>query len=259
MKYHIAVNPRLAPKGIGTLARAIAHYGLPDACEIIYRKRNVVARLDNCGLILKAYRYPSFLRGLVYRWLRTPKSRRAYSNALKLKELGIPTPEPAFAIECYRHTTGLGKSYYACADLKGWCELRGAEKRPDFNRLAAELASFIFDIHSKGVWMKDMSPGNILFTTTGNGHFRFSLVDINRMRFNVREWGTFLKNFRCLMDTEEATVAVLRQYAAIMKRNSISVDVDMMEKKVRTMYRSFFDRKQRQRRFKSFFSKKTAK
>lgn len=253
MKYRLAVNPRLAPKGIGTLARAIAQYGLPDACVVIYRRRNVVARLDNAALILKAYQCPGFFKGLIYRWLRTPKSRRAYNNALRLRELNIPTPEPAFAIECYRSTSGLGKSYYACTDLKAWNELRGAEKRPDFPELARQLAAFIFDIHCKGVMMKDMSPGNILFAKDPEGHFRFSLVDINRMKFGERQWGVLLKNFRCLMDTEEGTVAVLRHYLDILQQNKIEVDAPKVEKMVRKMYRDFFDRKQRQHRVKNLF------
>lgn len=250
MKYHIAVNPRLVPKGTGTLAHAIAQFGLPDCCEIIYRGRNVVARLSTEGLILKAYKYPDFFKGLIYRWFRPPKSRRAYSNALRLREIGIPTPEPAFAIECYRQTSGLGKSYYCCFDLKGWQELRGIEQRPDFDKLAKALAEFIFDIHCKSVLMKDMSPGNVLFNERPDGGYDFALVDINRMEFDVREWGRLLENFQCLLDTEDGTVAVARHYNLILKRNRMQIDTDDFESYVRRIYRDFFNRKQRQHRLK---------
>ncbi len=254
MKYHIAVNPRLVPKGTGTLAHAIAQYGLPDCCEIIYRRRNVIARMDNEGLILKAYKIPGLVKGLIYRWFRVPKSRRAYANALKLRELSIPTPEPAFAIECYEGISALGKSYYACFDLKGWHELRGIESRPDFPQLARALAEFIFDIHCKSVLMKDMSPGNILFLERSDGSgYDFSLVDINRMEFDIREWGRLLENFQCLLDTEDGTVAVAREYKAILERNRMELDTDNFEDFVRREYREFYDGRMRRRKFKDLF------
>lgn len=249
---NIAVNPRLAPTGAGTLARAIADYGLPDACEIIYHGRNVVALLDNAGLVIKAFRHPGVIRGWIYRWFRVPKSRRSYSNAMRLRELGINTPEPAFAIECYRRNGALGSSYYACSALNGWTELRGAEKRPDFPALAAALAEFIFDIHCKSVLMEDMTPGNILFCKEGD-NFRFALVDINRMRFDVDGWAPLLENFRALLDTEEGTVAVAREYARILKANNIHPDTDDFVEAARATYSDFQRKLLRRRRFKNFF------
>lgn len=255
MKYRIAVNPRLVPKGTGTLARAIAQCGLPDACEIIHSGRNVVARMANEGLVLKAYKVPGLVKGLIYRWLRQPKSRRAYANAQRLIEMGINTPEPAFAIECYSRTTGLRESYYACTDLSDWTDMHDVEKRSDFRKIAKALAAFIFKMHTESILMNDMNPGNILFREE-NGTYSFALVDINRMEFGVREWGRLLENFRALLDTEDGTAAVAEEYYKLLTGSGVKLIADDFVGDMRRSYRQWIERQMRQRRFKAIFSKK---
>ncbi len=252
MKCRIDVNTRFVFSGTSTLARAIADFGLPDACEIIYCGRNVVALLESAGLVIKSYRVPGILKGWIYRWIRSPKSRRAYDNGMRLRELGLNTPEPAFAIECYGRSGVLRNSYYACSALTGWSELRGVEKRQDFPELARGLAEFIFSIHSRNVLMKDMTPGNILFRRIGSG-FEFALVDINRMSFDVSSRRTLFGNFKALLDTEEGTVAVAREYGRIMKENSICPEIADFSETARRIYTTYQKKLLKRKRLKNMF------
>lgn len=254
MKRVVTVNAQHPTVGLTTLADAIAFYGLPDACYIFYHERNTLAVLPLERLVLKSFRRPSLLVGLMYRWLRPPKSRRSYTFALRLRRMGINTPEPAFAIETYRCSTALGSSYYACTYLEGWHQLRGIEGRDDFASIAKALAAFIYKIHSNGVWFKDMTPGNILFIEKDGG-YDFALVDINRMEFDVYDSKTLFSNFHALLDTEDGTAAVAAEYWAISAKNGMTLDSDDFVGNVRLSYRAWRQRQERQRRFKNIFRK----
>lgn len=243
-KYQIAINPRFAARGMGPLARAVATHGLPDACEIIHGGRNIAAKLENAGLVIKAYRVPGFFKAIYYGWFGRAKSSRAYFNALKLAEMGIPTPEPAFAVEEYNRLGMLRRSYYACTYMQDWDTLHGVEQRPDFRILAQALAEFIFRLHSHGVLMMDMGPGNVLFHKNGE-NFEFCLVDINRMRFDVDDWSDLHLNFDHLLDSEEGVIVVARCYIDVMQRNNIHFDTEDFEQQIRLAYRRFFTNRHR--------------
>lgn len=250
-KVRIIVNPEHKANGYRTLAGAIGEGGIPDAAVVFYSGRNLLARLPENNLVLKKYGTPGLVKGLIYRWLRTSKCMRAYHNALELDRLGILTPQPAFAIECFSSTSALKRSYYACADFDGWNELRGLEKRPDFAAIAPELAAFILDIHTKKVWMKDMSPGNILFRLRADGSgYDFALVDINRMRFGVTDGKRLIEAFRCLLDTEDGTAVVAEAYFGLKRSRGIGLAKYENIDYVRSLYRNFRDRKKRWHKFK---------
>ena len=172
--------------------------GIPDASVVVYRGRNVLAKLENAGLMIKSYKRPRLAKGLVYHWLRKPKCRRAFSNGMRLREMGIRTPEPFFAVEIYNRYGALANSFYACELLKGWKEMRGVQNNPDFDAIARAFAAFIFSMHIKGVFMSDLTPGNVLFRTGEDG-YEFALVDINRMTFDCNSWKELSKNFRALL------------------------------------------------------------
>ena len=254
MKSRIDINPALRGTVIGTLAGAVASCGLPDACEIIYRGRNVLALLESAGLVIKCYAVPGFIKGLIYSWFRTPKSLRAYRNALKLQELGIPTPAPAFAIENYSHGR-LTTSYYACEALVGWNDIHDVEQRPDFPEIARALAEFIYRMHAQGVMMLDMNPGNILFREKEGGGWEFSLVDINRMYFGEASRRRLVENnFRALTDTVEGSVAVACEYGRLLERDGIDFPGGGdMGRRARAIYEDFFRRRRRKYAVKNFF------
>lgn len=248
MKSFITIRPDLEGKEEAELAERVALKGLPEDCVVIYRGRNIVAQEPKRGLMIKDFKVPGFIKSIIYGWFRAPKCRRAYSNALRLAELGIGTPAPTFSIECYKPLRRLSKSYYACEALVGWSTLRGIEKESDFKEIAEALAEFIYNIHARKVLMKDMSPGNILYRRKCAGSYEFSLVDINRMEFD-KDWKAMNINFRALLDTEEATLEIARHYKEIRELHGVPVPADFVER-VGRWYRDFYDSAMRRRRFK---------
>lgn len=195
----------------GNLLADLSAQGLPADAKVIYRGRNVVAEVR--GLCVKAFAVPGAVKGFIYAAMREPKARRAYENALRLIELGIATPRPAgYAI----NTSGgmLKESYYVCAMLEGYSELRGIESRSDFDAIAKALAAFMLELHKKGVFFKDFTQGNVLFRRHGDG-YQFALVDINRMEFGVTDRSRLYANFGSTLDTEDGQRCLVRHYAAL--------------------------------------------
>lgn len=216
---------------IQDLLKRLVREGIPSEAVEIYRARNVVAILPDAGVNIKAYKVPGFAKGLMYGLLRKPKALRAYENAFELKRLGIYTPEP-LGVVVEKRAGRLRRSFYLSRQLEGWSELRGAEKRSDFAALAEALAAFVLDMHCKGVYMKDLSPGNVLFRLS-DGKFEFALVDINRMVFGVTDMSLLRSNLGLVFDTEDGGALFARRYAVLA-----GIDADKTEEQARTAYRS---------------------
>lgn len=197
------------------IAERLLENGLADSDRVIYRGRNIVAVTGgDSPLCIKQYGRPGIVKGLIYGNLRKPKAMRAFENAIRLRRLGIDTPEP-IAYICRISGGRLADSYYVCRYLHDWHDLRGAENRPDFPALARALAHFIKRLHDAGVLMKDFSQGNTLFRPDGKGGYDFTLIDINRMEFDVRDRRRLMDNFGSALDTPEGLAVLAREYAAL--------------------------------------------
>lgn len=182
--------------------------------KLIYKGRNEVYLDADAGEVTKEYAVPSFPKSLIYGWLRRPKSERAYAHGLRLRALGIDTPEPLSHREEYNSLHWLGRSEYVCRYSAGRT-LWGVEEEPWFGDFAPALAAFVLELHRKGIFMKDLSPGNVLFERGDDGRFHFQLVDINRMAFGVAAGRMRGRNFRALMGTPEGNAAVVHQYVIL--------------------------------------------
>lgn len=255
MKYIVLINPRFSHTSVGPLAHATVHYGIPDASDVIYRGRNLVVRLRGENIVVKAFGMPGVVKGAIYGHMRRSKALRAYSNALRLRAMGIPTPEPYFAGEVRDGLGLLRQSYYACAALDGWSELRGVEKNPDFPEIARALAEFIFNLHTHGVYMADFTPGNVLYRREG-GKYLFMLVDINRMEFDVDDWNMLLDNFRAMLDTAEGVAVVGREYAKVLERSNVYHSLGNLDEELVERYRRHTARLLRNRKIKNLFRRK---
>lgn len=194
-----------------SVLEALAGCGLPPQANVIYRGRNIVAELD--GMCIKAFAVPGVARGLIYTHLREPKAKRAYDNAQRLLSMGIDTPAPlGYVVNTDRGI--LKESYYVCRMLEGYSELRGIEKRCDFDSLVTSLARFMLKLHRKGVYFKDFTQGNVLFRKIGAG-YEFALVDINRMEFGITDRRRLYENFGSTLDTEAGQQVLARRYAEV--------------------------------------------
>lgn len=204
------------------MARGLVAGGLPEDATEIYRARNVVVITSDGKLCIKAYKVPGAFKGFMYGLLRKSKARRAFENAQRLLELGIDTPAPLLAVES-RHLGRLGASYFVSEAVHGLTNLRGIEKRADFPALAKAVAAFMLSLHKKGIWMKDFSQGNVLFKQKGEDYL-FTLVDINRMEFDVYDRKRLLTNFGAVTDTASGAALIAREYSRMCESSPDAAD-----------------------------------
>ncbi len=219
------VTSPIAPDGIDILTGAIVQSGVPADARIIYRGRNFVAAcplLSGDEVNVKAFGIPHLINRMAYGWWRGSKAHRSFHNALRLRRLGLPTPEPYAYIEEYTPGRLLRRSYYVSEQLHpDYVEIRHVDRRPDFARLVEALADFIARLHRKGVWMKDLTPGNVMARRIPGADgapdtYTFSLIDINRMQFGVGDLRPLIRSCGTLLDSEAALTLFAGFYAAAL-------------------------------------------
>lgn len=152
---------------------------------VLHDARNQIRQIetkDGNVWVVKRFQAPKGIQRLVYSFFRTPKAERAFRNALRLQQAGIPTPEAVgYAIEkkgliqesfLITRPAGLSRNFYEFRyhDAAGYEDIIEA-----FAQLVAKM-------HQKGIYHLDLSPGNILFDKQDK-QIRFAIIDINRMRF----------------------------------------------------------------------------
>ena len=184
---------------------------------VIYRIRNEIRVFDVFGTALnvKRFKTPILINRLIYTFFRSSKAQRSFQYALKLKEMGIETPQPVAYILIKKGGL-LYDSYYIS---------RQADHNRDFyefgkggvegrEHILIAFAGFTADMHKKGVYHKDYSPGNILFKEE-NGAVKFCVVDINRLRFGDVTACKGCLNFVRLWGQKPFFEIVVRKYAEI--------------------------------------------
>lgn len=146
----------------------------------IYKARNEIKVIGQYNV--KKFALPSFFNRVIYSSVRTPKARRAYDNALSLKELGISTPTPLGYVLHYR--TGLLRESYLITEQitlrRSMYEFGHVEHPTDSLEVLQTFGRFTAMLHERGVLHLDYSPGNILFDKIGS-EYSFALVDVNRL------------------------------------------------------------------------------
>ena len=148
---------------------------------IIHNERNQIRVFDVNGhkINIKKFCIPPIVNRVLYSlgW-RTPKAAATYRNAQEILKRGFHTPAPyGYRIE---RTGGLiNFSYFVSQQIENMQPIRDGGNDPE---LIKALAKYTADMHAKGLFHRDFTPGNILYCTE-NGEYQFSLVDINRFRF----------------------------------------------------------------------------
>lgn len=183
--------------------------GKANLGNTIYSARNTIYRnsVKGIDLTIKCFRTPSLFNRIVYTYFRDSKAKRSYENAVKLTELSVGTPTPIAYIEIYKSNL-IERSFYICSMLDAK-DIRWWDKIENNDILLTHLGNFIACLHSKGIFHKDFSPGNILY----DANFNFYLIDINRMAFNVSSKNILMQNFKCLHDSPEETARLAEKYA----------------------------------------------
>jgi len=171
--------------------------------------------LEGISTVVKAFRVPNPLNQFVYAYLRGSKASKAFNNASKLHELGVNTPEAIGYIEFF--SMGLLKeSFFISREFSyDFTIAHIRDDQPEYKQKVLEdFAEFSYFVHSKGVWHSDYSGGNILIKKEQD-KYSFSLVDINRMKFQEIKEYEGLENFNKLWFKEEDLITIAKRYAKV--------------------------------------------
>ena len=87
----------------------------------------------------------------------------------------------------------------------------------------------IVKLHQAGVWHKDFSPGNILYTGNAVDGYHFSYIDLNRMSFGISDRKKLMSMFRSI-NLNRAETERLGRYYALASGQDVDVVVDQVRK-----------------------------
>lgn len=183
----------------------------------IHKARNElkIIMLGDIKTVIKSFKVPHLLNRIVYTFFRETKARKSYRNALRLEELGISTPAPIATIEFFESGL-LGMSFFISEYFDYDFTIRTPLLEPleDREAIFTAFAAYTYDLHRKGVWHLDYSPGNILIKRSEQ-RYQFSIVDINRMEFRSITPMEGCENFNKLWASDEEIEIIGREYARL--------------------------------------------
>jgi len=191
--------------------------------ESIYAGRNEIKIFDYKGykINVKSFKIPHFINKVAYAWLRGSKAKHSYQYALKMRRVGADTPEPIGYVEILKD--GLfNRSYYVSIHHEYDFTIRdliGFEFE-DKENILRQFARYTFQkLHKNRIHHLDYSRGNVLISRKEKGQYNFSVVDINRMKFEKMPYLKGLKNFSQIWASEEELEVVAREYAKLNGKN----------------------------------------
>lgn len=183
----------------------------------IHKARNELKIIEINGIktVVKSFKVPHLFNRIVYTYFRSSKATKSYRNALRLEELEISTPKPIAAIEFFE-SNWLRESFFISEYFEYDFTIRTPLLEPLEERetIFKAFAAYTYDLHQKGVWHLDYSPGNILIKRTENS-YQFSIVDINRMEFRSISALEGCENFNKLWATDKEIEIMGREYAKL--------------------------------------------
>lgn len=180
------------------------------------RNKLKIIEIDSVKLVVKSFKVPNLFNKIVYTSLKSSKAKKSYLNGVRLIELGIQTPTPVAYIETYK-LGFLDKSYCItiCEEYDFTIREVFHHKVEDVEIILKQFAQFTYNLHQKGIWHVDYSLGNILITKKED-YYKFSLVDINRMKFNTILPAEGLKNFNKFWAKDENDLVIIaKEYARL--------------------------------------------
>jgi hypothetical protein len=190
----------------------------------IYSGRNTIKTFqieDGLVLNVKSFKIPHVVNKIAYAWLRGSKAKHSFEYGLEIIKRGANTPEPVAVVEVLKN--GLfNKSYYVSVHHQYDFTIRDliGFEFPDKENILKQFASFTFDkLHKNGIHHLDYSRGNILISKKEKGKYDFSIVDINRLKFEEMPYLKGLKNFSQIWASEEELAIVAKEYAILNNKN----------------------------------------
>ncbi|WP_251620500.1 lipopolysaccharide kinase InaA family protein [Odoribacter lunatus] len=184
--------------------------------EYIHDGRNKIKVFEVEGLKInvKRYRIPLLINRFAYLYLRQTKAERAYEYALQLQVKGINTPTPiAYIIE--KNKGLLAYSYFISLHVpypRRFYEFGNSPLTEANKIIFQEFGKYTAQLHEKGIYHQDYSPGNILFDLK-NDKPEFCIIDINRMHFGPVSLKKGCANFTRLWGPPEMFRIIAQAYA----------------------------------------------
>ncbi|MGM5631538.1 Kdo domain containing protein [Apibacter raozihei] len=147
-------------------------------------ERNIIKKIpfQNDCIAVKSFKKPHFINKIAYKYFRKSKAERSFLHGEKLLKLGILNPEPIAYIE-NSDLIGITSSFYISYYTPYDFTIREVYDQPDAIQCVRAYARFSHFVHSKGVFIKDNTPGNTLVIRKDN-KYEMYLVDLNRMQFH---------------------------------------------------------------------------
>ncbi|MRT94244.1 hypothetical protein [Ancylomarina sp. 16SWW S1-10-2] len=217
------------------------HQNFDKKGKSIYKGRNEIRVFEVEGLKLnvKSFKIPHLINKIAYAYLRGSKAKHSFEYALKIREYGAETPEPIACVEILKNGF-FNRSYYVSIHHQYDFTIRDliGFDFPDKENILKQFAVFTYEkLHKNNIHHLDYSRGNILITQLANQKYDFSIVDINRMRFEKMGYLKGLKNFAQIWASAEELEIVGKEYARINQKDEkeaakllIQFDVEHKEK-----------------------------
>lgn len=150
--------------------------------------------------------------------LHPGRAMRDYRNAMKLRRLGIETPEAVAAVEVRRRgSSRCGYFVSLYSDFRPLPRLHDFNTflLPDARRMMDALAAFLLRMHGAGVLHGDLDHRHILYAVGDRG-IRFQLVGISRTTFHgPLSRRRRLRDLRRLDCCANAYLYLLKRYAEL--------------------------------------------
>lgn len=248
-RYITEYNPDLTD--LQEIVETITRNGIPGDAKTIYKGRNTVYTIKHGDgeINIKAFHCPNFLNAYIYATLRKSKAFRSFKNAQHLRELGFLSPSP---IGYGEELDGIKllHSYYFSEQLPSQ-NMRDWTEKPDCEPLLRAFAKEIARLHRAGVWHKDFSPGNILYTGNSSEGYKFYYIDLNRMQFGVSDRKKLMSMFRAINLDPKETERIARYYAEASGQNA-----DLIAREALEQLKGYFRQRNRKKWLKKLFKRK---
>jgi hypothetical protein len=181
--------------------------------------RNLIAKveIENEQLSIKSFKIPNGFNRIVYKYFRKSKAKRSYEYANRLLKADILTPFPIAYIEEF-NALGLKRSYYISKHLDYDFDFRVLLHNPKFQDrefILQQFTEFSFKLHENNINFLDHSPGNTLITKGADGHYKFYLIDLNRMQFEIMNFDKRMHNLRRLWLSKAIIKIMAARYAEL--------------------------------------------
>jgi serine/threonine protein kinase len=207
---------QITPKYADTFSKYLVHlrenFNLNGGT--IHKARNELKAIEykNFGeVIVKSFRIPQLFGKIIYSFFKKTKAQKSYEYALRI---GKFTPKPIGYIEFYRFFL-LRESFFVSEKFDYDFTIREPLLDTNFQDRSAvfkAFAHFTWQLHEKGIFHDDYSPGNILIQKQTDGSYLFKIVDINRMRFFKLSQKQRAKNFAKLWASEAVLEIIAEEY-----------------------------------------------